>query len=108
VLVKGQYRLTFPSTAYVLDITAPIKGGKRPADFDPFTDFTAYAQRLDAGFQVGAGYRYGPALLQAGCSMGLRNLAPSDYARWSFIGTGPNYQNWALQIVLAYLVGPKN
>jgi hypothetical protein len=104
VLVGGHYHLSFPSTAYVHSGGGNMTADKRPANFDPYTDPTYYSQRrLDAGFQAGAGYRYGSALLQASYSLGLRNLAPADFATWSFIGTGPDYRLWNLQVSIAYL-----
>lgn len=103
VLLGGHYSLSFPSSTFTARVGGEITAKKRPANFDPYTDFTQYSQRLDAGFQLGAGYRYGPALLQAGCSIGLPNLAPSDYATATYIGTGPDYRLFALQVSLAYL-----
>jgi hypothetical protein len=103
VLLGGQYRLTRPSTAYVAESTGAIMAKEYAPDFDPFTDTTLRSQRLDAGFQVGMGYHYKATQLQLGYSMGLRNLAPSDFAQRSAIGNGPHYENWAFQASLAYL-----
>lgn len=103
VLLGGHYRLTRPSTAYVAESTGAIMANEYAADFDPFTDTTLRSQRLDAGFQAGMGYRYKATQVQLGYSMGLRNLAPSDFAQRSAIGNGPAYENWAFQASVAYL-----
>jgi hypothetical protein len=107
ILVGGAYRFTRPSTALVVDQSGAIKGGKRPADFNGFTDRVLYSQRIDAGLQAGLGYQWGHALLQACYSVGLRNLAPDDYDSHSYLGNGPDYSNRVFQLSLAYLLGLK-
>jgi hypothetical protein len=108
ILVGGNYRFTRPSTAAVVEVAGAIKGGKRPTDYNGFTDRTLYSQRVDAGMQAGIGYQWGPALLQATYSAGLRNLAPDDFATYAFLGNGPDYRNRVVHVSLAYLVGPKS
>ena len=107
ILVEGNYQFTRPSTTVVVEVAGAIKGGKRPADYNGFTDHTLYSQRVDAGLQAGIGYQWGPALLQATYSAGLRNLAPADFATYSFLGNGPDYRNRVVQVSLAYLFAPR-
>lgn len=69
-------------------------------------DETYYSRRYDAGVQGGLGYRHGPALLQLGYSLGLRNLG-ADYSYGSgasFSSTpGPVFRNRAFQFSATYL-----
>jgi hypothetical protein len=67
-----------------------------------------YAQRLDAGLQAGVGYRLKGWQVQAGYSLGLRNLASSYQA-----SDGTRYReatnyNRAFQLSLSYLLGAKS
>ncbi|MFD2785297.1 porin family protein [Hymenobacter rubripertinctus] len=65
----------------------------------------SYSQRIDAGLQVGAGYRYEQLLLQLSYSYGLRNVGPR-YEEG--IGVGfitPSYYNRVAQVSMAYLFG---
>jgi hypothetical protein len=73
------------------------------ATTDP-TDPRVYSQRLDAGIQVGAGYRLVSMLLQLSYSVGLRNLNAS-YALNQVPTPAPTYQNRAFQVALTYVVG---
>lgn len=107
-LVAGNYQLTLPSTTLVVDVTGDIAGGKRPATFNGFTNHTLYSQRVDAGFQAGLGYQWHQVLLQTAYSVGLRNLAPSDFASHSYLGNGPDYRNRVWQLSLAYLLRLKS
>lgn len=70
---------------------------------DP-TDTRFYSRRLDAGLQVGVGYRLGGALVQLRYSVGLRNLN-ADYQGYQVSTTAPTYQNQAFHLALAYVVG---
>lgn len=108
ILVNGNYTFTRPSTTLVASISGDIVGRARPDDFDGFTNFTLYSQRVDAGLQAGLGYQWGPVLVQAAYSMGLRNLTPSDYDRFPYLSNGPDYSNRVFQFSLAYLFGPKS
>ena len=51
-------------------------------------------------------------LLQAGYSLGLRNLGADYQINYGSYGTktvsGPSYYNRAFQVSLAYLFGPKS
>ena len=71
-----------------------------------------YSRSKDAGVQFGLGYRKGGALLQAGYSLGLRNMGADYQINYSSSSTktvpGPSYYNRAFQISLAYLFGPKS
>ena len=70
-----------------------------------------YSRSKDAGLQFGLGYRKSSFLLQAGYSMGLRNLG-ADLQITNSAGTsttaGPTYYNRAFQVSLTYLLGPKS
>lgn len=70
-----------------------------------------YSRSKDTGLQFGLGYRKHSVLLQAGYSMGLRNLG-ADTQISNSAGTrtedGPTYYNRAFQVSLAYLLGPKS
>jgi hypothetical protein len=107
LLLGGNYTFAVPiATTYVQ--SGQIRGGVHPADFNGFTDQQYYSRRVDAGVQAGLGYRMGAILFQATYSLGLRNLAPADYDRWRFLGTGPNYRSQALQASIAYLFSRKS
>jgi hypothetical protein len=104
VLVGGHFRFWRPSTAAIVSVEGPVKGGARPAS--SFFNFVNYSQRVDAGLQAGLGYRYKQALLQATYSVGLRNLTSENSS--SYIGFGPNYKNRVFQVSLAYLFQSKS
>lgn len=108
LLVGGDYLFTLPSSTVVTNVGGDIKGGKYPDGYSGFTDHTAYSRRLDAGLQAGIGYQRGQVLAQVCYSVGLRNLAPSNYDTYSYIGHGPDYKNRGFQVSLAYLFSPKN
>lgn len=80
-----------------------VEVSDRYATTDP-TDTRVYSQRLDAGLQVGAGYRLGSTLLQLSYSVGLRNLN-ATYAPNQGSTPAPTYQNRAFQVALTYIVG---
>lgn len=64
-----------------------------------------YSQRLDAGLQAGIGYRLKGWQVQAGYSLGLRNLAASYQGyNGTLYREAANY-NRAFQVSLSYLVG---
>lgn len=70
-----------------------------------------YSRSKDAGLQFGLGYRKSNFWLQAGYSLGLRNLG-ADYqfnspTSGTRIEPGPSYYNRAFQVSLSYLTGPK-
>lgn len=69
-----------------------------------------YSRSKDAGLQFGLGYRTSSFLMQAGYSLGLRNLG-ADYQSNGVAGPqtmpGPSYYNRAFQLSLSYLAGPK-
>jgi hypothetical protein len=98
-LVGGHFRFWRPSTAAIVSIEGPVKGGTRP--LSSAFDLVNYSQRMDAGLQAGLGYRHKQVLLQAAYSVGLRNLT-SENSRY-YIGFGPNYKNRVFQFSLAYL-----
>lgn len=68
---------------------------------------TRYTRRLDAGLQAGIGYRYHELLVQAGYSLGLRNMAADFRTSTGMTYSSPTYHNRAFQVSLAYLFGPK-
>jgi len=69
----------------------------------PSADYI-YSQRFDMGLQAGLGYRLNGLLLQAGYSLGLRNLA-TQYEYGSTIYTPAAYRNRSWQVSISYLVG---
>jgi len=103
-LVGGRFRFWQPSTALVVDIAGPVKGGPTPAGSG--YDAVQYSQRVDAGGQAGLGYRRRHLLLQATYSVGLRNLTSEGSSHR--IGFGPDYKNRVFQLSLAYLFTRKS
>jgi hypothetical protein len=95
------------ATGGITKASAKVAGG----DYFPTTpgDDTYYSRRYDFGVQGGLGYRYGPALVQLGYSLGLRDLG-ADYkfgnGAAATIAPGPSYQNRAFQLSVAYLFSP--
>jgi hypothetical protein len=74
---------------------------------------TYYSRRLDAGFQVGVGYRAGASLLRLSFSQGLLNQgvgARIDYGGpvGVYNNEPPTHYTQALQVSYAYLLGPKS
>ncbi|HEX8658339.1 MAG TPA: porin family protein [Hymenobacter sp.] len=65
-----------------------------------------YVHRLDAGVQLGLGYRRGPVLAQAAFRHGLRSVTPQYVATGQFLGDRPFY-NAAVHGSLTFLFGPK-
>ena len=76
------------------------------------TDTKFYSRSKDAGLQFGLGYRKGGFLVQAGYSVGLRNMGADFKVQYgpndTRIVPGPSYYNRVFQFSLAYLVGPKS
>ncbi|WP_210519864.1 outer membrane beta-barrel protein [Hymenobacter terricola] len=98
---------------YTIDGTLPVAGSQQygsssndPAEPNPPLT-TYYARRLDAGFQVGLGYRFGNGLVRAGYSLGLTNPGVGsevDHGQNGVYTTKPSsYPNQAFQLSLAYL-----
>lgn len=74
-----------------------------------FTDTNSYARRLDAGLQLGLGYRYRGLLVQACYSLGLRNLQSRlDDPNSGYYNPEPTYQSRGFQFSLGYLFGVKS
>ena len=67
-----------------------------PTDFDAALHYGPGTtnQRLDAGFNVGLGYRQGPVQVQVGYGVGLRNLHQSATGAASDPGFSPGYHNF--------------
>jgi hypothetical protein len=78
-------------------------GKVEPANLIP--DYAnLYSRRFDAGLQAGLDYRFGGLLVQAGYSVGLRNLGvPFQFGSHTY--DSPAYYNQAFQASLSYLVG---
>ena len=109
---------------YTIEGTLPVAGSGQyrsssndPAGTDPSGQVspptTYYSRRLDAGFQVGLGYRFGNQLVRAGYSLGLVNQGVSAQIDHGSLGgvyttEPPRYYNRALQLSYAYLFGPDN
>ena len=72
---------------------------------NPSSDYM-YSQQFDTGLQMGLGYRFRGLLMQAGYSLGLRNLAVQYEYNHAVYDT-PAYYNRAWQVSLSYLVGPR-
>lgn len=100
------YRNATSSGGGHYDYTAEVKAGDYYSDNR--TVNTYESRRFDAGLQAGLGYRFGPAQVQLGYSLGLRNLGAA-YRFYSGINTqvepGPSYRNRVLQASVAYLFG---
>ncbi len=75
-------------------------------------DTRFHSRRLDAGLQVGLGYRVGNMLVQAGYSLGLRNVGADDQYDYGNGQTetydGPVYRNRTFHFSLAYLFSAKS
>lgn len=114
LLMGGHYTTTtthdqavnaLPDTHGSGTVVARNAGPASGASNDPF-----YSRPVDAGLQFGVGYRLGHALLHAGYSRGLRNVAADRQETDSVTGQVvthplPPYYNRAFQVSLAYLVG---
>lgn len=73
-------------------------------------EYTRYSRRFDVGLQGGVGYQVGPARLQVGYTLGLRNLAATtvyQVGTSSFAEVGDPYRTRGLEASLTYLFGPK-
>ncbi|MBJ6108036.1 PorT family protein [Hymenobacter sp. BT523] len=66
-------------------------------------DNTYYCRSFDFGVQGGLGYRHGPALVQAGYSLGLRDLGATYKFGNGSTAAGPAFRNRTFQLSLAYL-----
>ena len=75
------------------------------------TDTKFYSRSFDYGLQTGLGYRAGGVLVQAGYSLGLRNLGADFKTNYGAFGTkidpGPSYKNRAVQVSAGYSFGAK-
>ena len=109
LLVGGNYQRQVHSDGYLggSAYDSEYSGKVKPGDVFSYTD-NRYSQRLDAGLQAGLGYRWQGWQVQAGYSLGLRNLASSFQ---SYDGTryreAANY-NRAFQVSLSYLMSSKS
>jgi hypothetical protein len=101
--------------AYHIQGTVPVTGSGPYVDNfnDPAASpgqppqiTTYYSRRVDAGFQVGLGYRLGNALVRAGYSRGLTNPGVGPAGGGS--GAVPQYANQAFQLSFAYLFWPRS
>jgi hypothetical protein len=108
MLVGGNYAQQTHFGSYLGSAPYDVEtsGKMKPADVVTAID-NRYARRFDTGLQAGIGYRLGGFQLQAGYSLGLRDLAPHypNVAGNTYNGT--KYYNRAWQVSLSYLVGPK-
>jgi len=108
LLVGGNYQRQVHAQGY---LGGPAYDSEYSGQIEPGDVFSypanRYSQRLDAGLQAGVGYRLQSWQVQAGYSLGLRNLASSFE---SYDGTryreAANY-NRSFQLSLSYLVGAK-
>ncbi len=108
---------------YSIEGTLPVAGSGKyrdssndPSGTDPSGRVppltTYYARRLDAGFQVGLGYRFGNGLVRAGYSLGLTSsgvgsqidLGPDGL----YVKEPPKCANQAFQLSLAYLFSSRS
>jgi hypothetical protein len=99
VHVAGSYQ---GGPAHETEYSGKVKAASVFSDVD-----NRYLQRLDAGLQAGIGYRMKGWQVQAGYSLGLRNLAASYQGyNGALYEEAANY-NRAFQVSLSYLVGTK-
>ena len=129
LLLGGTY--TFHNTyggyrrlGYAIQGTLPVEGSGRyrsgsndPAAFNPTGPTpqitTYYSRRVDAGLQVGLGYRFGNSLVRAGYSLGLTNPGVGSQVDYGgsagvYIKAPPSYSNQAFQLSFAYLFWPRS
>jgi hypothetical protein len=83
-----------------------VSGKVKPASIVSDSD-NEYSRRFDTGLQAGVGYRLGGLQLQAGYSLGLRNLA-TQYRAGGYTYNDTAYRNRAWQVSLSYLLGTKS
>ncbi|WP_198172991.1 porin family protein [Hymenobacter ginkgonis] len=81
-------------------------GKVKPATLATDTD-SRYSRRFDGGLQAGVGYCLKGFQLQAGYSLGLRNLAVPHQAYNGGTYAPFPYYNRAFQVSLSYLMGAK-
>jgi hypothetical protein len=110
VLVGGNYqRQVYAAGSYLggppseTEYRGKVKAASVFSDID-----NRYSQRLDAGLQAGIGYRLKGWQVQAGYSMGLRNLASSYQGYNGTLYREAENYNRAFQVSLSYLVGSKS
>ena len=81
-----------------------------PNGVTPATSY--YSRRLDAGLQVGVGYRAGASLFRLSFSQGMLNQGVgerTDYGSSGIYTYEPaTYHTQTLQVSYAYLLGPKS
>lgn len=109
LLVGGNYTQQIHSAGYLggppsdTEYSGKVKAG----DVFSYTD-NRYSQRVDVGLQAGIGYRLNGWQVQAGYSLGLRDMSASFQ---SYDGTryreAARY-NRAFQLALSYLIGAKS
>jgi hypothetical protein len=75
-------------------------GKVKPANIVSDSD-NEYSRRFDAGLQAGIGYRLGGFQLQAGYSLGLRNLATQYRGYDGHLYDDPGYYNRSWQLSLS-------
>ncbi|MBF9141137.1 porin family protein [Hymenobacter properus] len=83
------------------EFSGPVAGGDYFSN--TFGDKAYYCRRFDFGVQGGLGYRHGPLLVQAGYSLGLRNLGADFQLGNGSTVDGPTFRNRAFQASFAYL-----
>jgi hypothetical protein len=104
ILLGGNYTRQIHAEGYLGGpaIDTEISGKVKPASIVSDSD-NKYSRRVDTGVQAGIGYRLRGFQLQAGYSLGLRNLA-TQYRTGSYSYDGTAYRNRAWQVSLSYLV----
>lgn len=108
VLLGGQAAETVTSTGTAtVATTYPVVRGANGRHPDTF-----YAPAVDAGLQVGVGYQYRRALLQAAYQCGLRHLAAEHPALTTnalaapLVAVDSPSQQRGFEVGLTYLVSP--
>lgn len=109
MLLGGNYARQIHFTAYRGGVSydTDLSGKVKPASVVSDSD-NEYSKRFDTGLQAGIGYRLGGLQVQAGYSVGLRNLATQYRDAAGYTYNEPGYYNRAWQVSLSYLVGPKS
>ncbi|MBT2559220.1 PorT family protein [Hymenobacter sp. ISL-91] len=107
VLLRGKAELD----AYYEDAINGTSGARqgaiklKPGRANDSYSIHSYSQRIDAGLQAGAGYRYEQLLLQLSYSYGLRDIG-ARYEKGVAAGfITPSYYNRVAQVSVAYLFG---
>jgi hypothetical protein len=109
LLVGGNYTQQVHQAGY---LGGPAHDGEysgkvKAASVFSHTD-NRYSQRVDAGLQAGVGYRLKGWQVQAGYSLGLRNLASSFQSYDGALYREAANYNRVFQVSLSYLVGTKS